>query len=136
MLEKQEKLGFVEGVVTPAARAVVEENHQGLAITMVFSEILNGLRSDLRLNFGRVLAYTVYEEFVHPWGFVEAAPRLGGPWDGYVYPLLQLKNSKWIASLPNLLFVHPDCIHYRLLTLDQVVDVLCKRPPEIAWIKD
>jgi hypothetical protein len=38
-------------------------------------------------------------------------------------------------SLAEQLIVHPDCIHYRLLTPDQIVDVLCSKPTEVSWVK-
>ena len=67
IVERHEKWPPVEGIVTAAARAVVSEDHEGLVVIMMFSEIVDGPASDLRINFGRVAAYTVYEEFVHPW---------------------------------------------------------------------
>ena len=134
-LEQAEKWEPVEGIITPVARAMVAEDHEGLVVTLVFSEIVNGLQSDLQMSFGRIHAYTVYEEFVHPWEFVGAVPRFAEPWEGYVYPLLQIHNSRWISSIPNLLFVHPNCIHYRFVTLDQIVDVLCNKPPTVNQIR-
>lgn len=133
-VERQEKWEPVPGIVTPAARAMVEEDHEGLVVTLMFSEVVDGHQSDLRINFGRVLGYSVYEEFVCPWDTSEAAPRLGGRWERYIYPLLVIRDSKWMASLVNLSIVHPDCVHYRLLTLDQIVDVLCNKQPEVAWV--
>ena len=106
-----------------------------LTVTLVFSEIADGGDSDLRIDFGRVPAYSVYEELLHPWEPSEPGPRLAGRWEGYIYPLLQVKNSKWMASLPNLSMNDPDCIHYRLLTLDQIVDVLCGKPPGVSWVR-
>lgn len=132
-VEIQVKWEPVEGIVTPAASALIAENIDGLTVTLLFSEIIDGSHSDLRLKFGRVLAYTVYEEFVHPWQPSESPPRLAGQWGNYVYPLLQIRDSTWIGSLENLLFVHPDSVHYRLLTLNQIVDVLCNKPPEVSW---
>lgn len=132
--EIQERWVPVEGVVTPAASALIVEDENGLRVTLLFSHIVDGSHSDLCLKFGRVLAYTVYEEFVHPWQVSESAPRLAGPWEGYIYPLLQIRKSEWIDSLEDLLFVHPDSIHYRLLTLDQIIDVLCSRSPEVSWV--
>lgn len=132
-VEKQEKWVPVEGIVTPAASALVVEDKDGLTVTLLFSEIVDGSHSDLCLKFSQVLAYTVYEEFVHPWQTAESAPRLAGRWERYIYPLLQIRESKWIGSLENLLFVHPDSIHYRLLTLNQIIDVLCSKPPEVRW---
>ena len=133
-VEIQEKWVPIEGVVTPAASAFIVEDEGGLTVTLLFSDIVDGSHSDLCLKFGRVLAYTVYEEFVHPWQTSESAPRLAGRWETYLYPLLQIHNSKWIGSLEDLLFVHPDAIHYRLLTLDQIIDVLCSKSPEASWV--
>ena len=133
-VEKQEKWEPIDGVVTPAASALITEDEEGLTVTLLFSEVVNGCEADLRLKFGRVIAYTVYEEFVHPWDTLESTPSLESPWETYIYPLLQIKDSRWMASLQNLLLTHPDAIHYRLLTLDEIVDVLCSKPPQVSWI--
>jgi hypothetical protein len=136
IVERHEKWKPVDGIVTPAARAVVGENHEGLVVTMMFSEIVEGSDSDLRIKFGRVAAYTVYEEFVHP----SDSPQTDLPMiesGGYVYPLLLIRDSEWVRSLSDRdrLLGFPDCVHYRLLTLDEIVDVLCNKQPEVTWIK-
>lgn len=131
--DKQEKWEPIDGITTPAASALVNEDKEGLTITLLFSDIVDGTDSDLCLRFGRVLAYSVYEEFVHR-QTLESAPRLTGHWETYVYPLLRISESTWMTSLPDLLVVHPDAIHYRLLTLDQIVDVLCSEPPAVSWV--
>lgn len=133
-VEKEEKWEPIDGIVTPVASALIAEDHEGLTITLLFSEIVDGCDSDLRLKFGYVLGYSVYEEFAHPWGTSESAPRLKGRWDGYTYPVLRIKNSRWLASLPNFLVIHPESIHYRFLTLDGIADVLCSKPPEVSWV--
>lgn len=132
--EKQEKWEPVEGIATPAASALVVEDSDGLIVTLLFSEIVDGGDYDLRLRFGRVLAYTVYDEFAHPWETSEAAPTLNGRWGTYSYPLLQIRDSRWIASLPNFSTIHPHSTHYRFLTLDKIIDVLCSRAPEVGWV--
>ncbi|HKV33564.1 MAG TPA: hypothetical protein VJP89_04570 [Pyrinomonadaceae bacterium] len=132
--EKQEKWEPVDGIVTPAASALVAEDKDGLTITLLFSQIVDGSDSDLCIKFGRVLAYSVYEEFAHPWETLESVPRLPGRWGIYFYPLLRINESRWIASLPDLQAIHPGVSHYRLLTLDQIIDVLCSKPPEVSWI--
>lgn len=134
--ERYEKWEPVKGIVTPVASALIAEDHEGLQVTLLFSEIVDGGDSDLSLKFGRVLAYTVYEELLHPWEFSEAPPTLEWKSQTYTYPLLQIQNSRWIASIPNFSFVYPDATHYRLLTLDQVADVLCSRLPEVNWLHD
>jgi hypothetical protein len=133
-LEKQEKWEPINRIETPAASAVISEDHEGLKVTLVFSEIADGYDADLCIRFGSVLAYTVYEELIHPWETLEAAPRLTSRWKTYIYPLLQIRDSKWMATLPNLLVIHPDAMHYRLLTLDKIIDVLCSKLPEAVWV--
>jgi len=134
LTERQEQWNPIEGIETPAGRALLHDDHDGLTVTLLFSEIAGASDANLRIEFGDVLAYCVYEEFEHPWETAESAPRLSGRWDRYIYPLLQINDSKWIASLPNLLFVHPGATHYRLLTLDQIIDVLCLKQPKVSWV--
>lgn len=136
-IERHEKWEPVEGIVTAAARAVVSEDHEGLVVTMMFSEIRHEATSaDLRIRFGRVAGYTVYEEFVHPWD----SPQTGSPMIGessaqYVFPLLLIHNSEWLRSLADhRLLGFPNCVHYRLLTLDQIVDVLSNKQPDVTWV--
>jgi hypothetical protein len=134
-VEQQEKWEPIAGIESPAGGAFVAEDHEGLTVTLLFSEIADGPDSDLRIKFGHVVAYSVYEEFAHPWESVNLAPRLAGRWEGYIYPLLEIKNSKWMASLPHLSLVDPNCVHYRLLTVDEIVDVLSSKTPEATWVK-
>jgi len=134
-IERHERWEPIDGIETPVGSARIAEGADGLTVTLLFSQIVDGRDSDLRLKFGRVLAYTVYEELIHPWETTPAPPRLESPWERFIYPLLQIGESRWVASLDSsFLHVHPDAIHYRLLTLDQVVDVLCSNPPEVSWI--
>ncbi|SRR6266498_1102867 len=133
-VERQEKWEPIAGIESPAGGAFVAEDHEGLTVTLLFSEIADGPDSDLRIKFGRVVAYSAYEEFVHPWEAVNEATRLCGRWESYIYPLLKVKNSKWMASLPHLSLVNPNCVHYRLLTIDKVVDVLSSKKPEASWV--
>ena len=133
--EREEKWEPVEGIVTPAARAVIDESHRGLVVTMVFSEIVDGLKLDLRINFGRIRAYSVYEEFIHPWSQSrEEFPRLTGEWERYTFPLVLVQNSEWVSWLSDLI-IPPTPIHYRFVTLDQIVDVLCNKAPAVTWVE-
>lgn len=134
-MERHEKWEHVKGIVTPVARALVEETHQGLVVTLVFSEIVDGLHSDLRVNMGRVPAYTVYQELVHLWNNSDTeSPKLAGKWENYAYPLLIVQNSEWVNSFSDRLNGYPDSVHYRFVTLDQIVDVLCNKLPEVSWV--
>ena len=133
--EKWEPVG---GIHTPVARALIKEDHDGLVVTLIFSEIVDGLDSDLQIYFGRVPAYTVHEEFVHPFMIydIEPPPRLNGRWERYYFPILLVKNSVWVGSFSDSQLInYPECIHYRLITLDKTVDVLCNEAPKVSWIK-
>lgn len=134
--ERLEKWEPVGEIATPAARALIAEDQDGLAVTLMFSEIVDGLHSDLHINFGRVPAYTVYEEFVHPWnGSQTEPPKLIGKWEGYTYPLLLVQDSEWVNLLTEQLISYPASVHYRLVTLDRIVDVLCNKLSEVSWVK-
>ncbi len=135
LVERQEKWEPVEGIGTAAARAVVKEDHEGLVVTMMFSEVGEVPHADLRIRFGRVAAYTVYEEFVHPWDSpLTESLMIGDGSERCVFPLLLIHNSEWMRSLADRLLGFPDSVHYRLLTLDQIVDVLCNKLPEVSWV--
>jgi hypothetical protein len=133
-IEQYSKWEPVEGVATPVARALIDEDEDGLTVILMFSEIIEGVHSDLRIKFGRVPAYTIHEEFVHPWGGSEP-PKLVGIWESYSYPLLLVQGSEWANSLGDRLVGYPTPVHYRFLTLDQIVDVLCNKLPEVTWVK-
>lgn len=134
MVERQEQWHPVKGIVTPAASASIEQDDEGLVVTLLFSNIIDGLETDLRIAFGRVRAYTVYGEFVHPWNrFQKEFPKLPGKWGKYTFPLLLIHDSEWLSWLSDLL-IPPLPIHYRFVTLDQIVDVLCTKPPEVSWV--
>ena len=137
-VERYEKWEPVGSVYTPAARAVIREDHKGLLVNLIFSETVDGSESDLQISFGRVPVYAIYEEFVHPWNYhkTESPPKLEEKWQDYSFPLLVVKDSIWMQSFSDSqLLNHPECIHYRLVTLDQTVDVLCNRVPEVAWVQ-
>ena len=135
LVEQHEKWEPVEGIVTAAARALVSEDHEGLVVTMMFSEISGGLDSDLRIRFGRVAGYTIYEEFVHPWDSPQTeSPMIGEGSKRCVFPLLLIHDSAWVRSLSDRLIGFPNSVHYRLLTLDEIIDVLSNKTPEATWV--
>ena len=53
--EIHEKWMPIEGISTPAASALIVEDRDGLTVTLLFSEIIDGSHSDLCLKFRRVL---------------------------------------------------------------------------------
>src|SRR5882724_4640181 len=137
--EHYEKWERVASVDTPAARASIVEDHRGLSVTLWFSEVVGAPNSNLEISFGRVPAYAVHEEFVHPWNSyeTESPPKLAGQWQRYSLPLLIVKDSIWLKSFSeSQLINYPECVHYRLVTLDQTVDVLCNQAPSVSWLEN
>jgi hypothetical protein len=138
MIGRYEKWEPVGGAVTPAARAIIKDDGEGLVVILVFSEIVNGLDSDLRVDMGRVPAYTVHEEFVHPLNSsdVSSLPKLGDQWENYTYPLLLVSDSPWLDTFSDSQLIgYSNLLHYSFVTLDQTVDVLSSNPPKVSWIK-
>jgi hypothetical protein len=136
-LEKCNKWEPIDGITTPASHALIEEVREGLFVTLVFSQIQEGRDADLKINFGRVPAYSVHEEFVHPWNSykADAPPELAENWSGWSFPLVIVKNSVWLQSFSEIQMLnYKNSIHYRLITLDQTVDVICNTVPEVIWI--
>jgi hypothetical protein len=137
-LERYEKWEPVDGITTPAGHALIKDDEEGLSVTLIFSAIVNGLDIDLRIHFGFVAAYTVHEEFVHPWNTYdsEPLPKLEGKWKGSSFPLLIVKNSVWLGSFAEHQLTHfQGNTHYRFVTSDDTVDVLCNKVPEASWVK-
>jgi len=136
--ETYEKWELIEGITTPAAFSLVKDDRDGLTVTLVFSAIIDGIDTNLQIKFGRVPAYTVHEEFSHPWMNyeTETAPMLNGRWDNYAFPTLIVKDSRWLNSFTDVqLLGFDECTHYQLRTLDKTVDVLCDRVPEVSWVE-
>ena len=82
-------------------------------------------------------AYTVYEEFSHPASSddSEPPPKLGVEWNYWNFPTLIVRHSIWLDSFSDSRLIgFEGCVHYRMLTLDQIVDVLCNKEPEAVWV--
>jgi hypothetical protein len=88
-----------------------------LASTIDWEAVANNL---LKIRGGHFHRFRAFGEFLKTYELPEALT-----WDAIV-PTKILRNTS--------LIVHPDCIHYRLLTLDQIVDVLCNKRPEVTWV--
>lgn len=136
--ENYEKWEPIEGITTPAAFSLIKDDQNGLNVTLVFSTIIDGIDADLQIRFGRVPAYTVHEEFSHPWMNyeTETAPKLNGRWGNFTFPTLVVRNSRWLNSFMDFqLLGFSECAHYQLVTLHKTVDVLCDGVPEASWIE-
>ena len=91
----------------------------------------------LHLNFGpNVLAFTSYEEFVHPWVSNEVGPipRLPEPYLNWPFPLLIVHDSLWFASVvDDEIYKRSAFTHYRLVSLDNIVDVVSSGEVTARW---
>lgn len=136
--ESYEKWEPIEGIITPVAFSLIKDDRDRLTVTLVFSTIIDGIDVDLQIKFGRVPAYTVHEEFSHPWMNYETEdpPKLNGRWGNYTFPALIVRDSNWLNSFIDVqLFGFDECTHYQLITLDKTVDVLCDRVPKVSWVE-
>jgi hypothetical protein len=53
----------------------------------------------------------------------------------FVFLLWLIHDSAWVRSVSDRLIGFPDSVHYRLVTPDQIVDVLSNKLPEVNWVK-
>jgi hypothetical protein len=129
----------VAGVTSPCG-ILLEVGPSTVTARLRFSAVGAAPR-DLLLTFaGRVVACMSHEEFAHPWHAEELdaeVPRLDGRWARYAFPLLEVRNSRWLASFSDSQILDPDrpgLTHYRLVSLDNTVDVLAAGGVAAAWV--
>lgn len=119
----------VAGVVAPCAYAVLCTEPGDYTVRLSFSNVIGAPAQDLLVRFDSVMACMSHAEFSHPWEAMSKAelPRLEGRWDGYAFPLLEVKDSDWLASFTDCqtIGLARDVVrHFRFVSLDNVVDVL------------
>ena len=86
---------------------------------------LHGSR-DLRLVFSRVIAMHAEDECPGTFPLPKELPRLDAQ---YTFPLLTVANSKWASQWP----MHPQNVHYVLISLDDIVHVFAGPNVEATW---
>jgi hypothetical protein len=131
----------VPDVTTPCAEIVLYADPGATTVRLRFSLVRDAAPRDLVLGFGRdVVACTSYEEFAHPWQLATgdgAVPRLAEPWAGYAFPLLLVQPSRWLASFSDYQLDderRSAAAHYRLVSLDNTVDVLTTGRVTAEWV--
>jgi hypothetical protein len=111
-MESYSRWELVRGIDLPCADILVEIGVARTAIRLRSSVMSDGPPRDLLLDFGpRILACMSHEEFVHSWNgtrSTEAVPTLGGRWERYAFPLLQVHNSEWLASFSDSQVLDPE----------------------------
>jgi hypothetical protein len=120
----------------PCGSVDVADNDDGLTLLVRFSDVIGGGDRDLLLRFGRVLAFSSHEEFAHPW--VDdpiVLPRLGGTWSQWVWPLLEVTHSTWLATFsPARRASYDQPRHYRVISMDNTIDVLTANAVQAEWV--
>ena len=112
----------------------IQISYQGnrLIVTALF-----GFDPPLRgilINFGRVEAFKVYEEFSDPW--MENTPHLpevkNGQFNRWTWPLQQVLDSSWIKRIVrrNSGIEGVEWLHYVVVTGDMTLHVMTSGAPE------
>jgi hypothetical protein len=129
------------GIASPCADIVLHGDPRSTTVLCRFSEVRGALPRDLAIRFGTdVVASMSHEEFVHPWQRESRGalvPRLEGEWRRYAFPLLEVHDSEWLASFSDGEILEPDRVglrHFRLVSLDNTVDILARGTPEAEWV--
>lgn len=136
ILERHEPWTGVARVDAPCASVVLVEDRGELVVRLVFSEVIHGNGNDLLLHAGRVIAVSSHDESAHPWrGDYRPVPKLSGRWDRFVYPILRVLDSQWLASFTeSQIFGRAPIEHLRIVTLDKTVDILTDEPVKAEWV--
>ncbi|WP_447760625.1 hypothetical protein [Sphingopyxis panaciterrae] len=88
----------------------------------------------IRIDFGRVEAFKVYEEFSDPW--MENTPHQSqvrnGQLNQWTWPLQQVINSSWIGRVArrNAGIEGFEWLHYVVVTADMTLHVMTSSAPE------
>jgi hypothetical protein len=124
------------GLDAPAGAVDVTETDGQLTLILRFSSVVNGLPRDLRLHFGRVVAFSSHEEFAHPWLDAQTPqPRLSGAWSKYTFPCIEVLQSSWQHSFgESRLFGRGQVRHFQVVSLDKTVDILTTGPVHASWL--
>ena len=92
----------------------------------------------LRIDFGRVEAFKVYEEFSDPWAEdCPTQPRLANPTrHQYTWPLLEVGNSRWVQRVVarNGAIESYPWRHLQVVTTDMTLHVMTSRPEHLELI--
>lgn len=96
---------------------------------MTLDDLQDPARRRFKFVFRRIAAYrNILEEY----RMSESSPPHGTGWT------VTVSDSPWLAELwteEPLLDVHSaGCLHYVIVTEDDVIDILCPKPPEIVEV--
>jgi hypothetical protein len=119
----------VADVAAPCAYIVLRTEPGCHTVRLSFSNMRGEPPRDLVLHFDSVMACMSHTKFAHPWEAMRIAelPRLEGRWNGYAFPLLEVRNSQWLASFGDFQSMGLErkiVRHFRFVSLDNIVDLL------------
>ena len=131
----------VPGVATPCSDIELHVADEATVARLRFSRVKGASPRDLLVRFERgVVGCMSHEEFAHPEQADAQAgevPCLGGPWSAYAFPLLRVHASRWLASFSDGQLLderRAAASHYRLVSLDNTVDVLTTGAVAAEWV--
>jgi len=133
MSQSFEPLKAVPDVTSPFVGISV--CHRGDGRTVLF---LHADGRDLRVSFNQVLALQCHDEFTHPLGIANfnncKLPNIPG--GSGAYPLLIVRESRWISSFPDSRLEQGRLspVHYLFISMSYYVDIISFMPPEVAWV--
>ena len=127
---------------TPCADFTLESYETGtLKLTLRFSWV-KGNAFDLLLTFSEVRAIRTFWDGDGDGSLSDLEPpRCSGPYSGYIWPLLEIEQSRWLNSGD---FAASIAIadgtsqlpwrHYRVLTLERSLDILARGTILTEWM--
>jgi hypothetical protein len=142
MAEAYRKWELIEGIIWPCAQVDFFCVKGEVVLRCLFSFTADGPDKDVLLHIDRdrVICFTSWEEFAHPWNADPPGydlPIIGGEgrWGGYSYPFLEVVDSRMIAGLVDTQgYADPATRHLRIVTFDHTVDVLATEVPWAEWV--
>ncbi|OVE80789.1 hypothetical protein BVY04_04975 [bacterium M21] len=138
-METYEKWEVVDNVKAPIAWLELREDQLGLRVFSKCTEIENGNGVDFSVSFDTVAAYTVHKNAMHPALTQETGdcPMLEGEeWEEHAFPCLKVSDSAWTGAFSaEQLKDLTGLTHYRVISLEQTLDVLTTATPTGNWIQ-
>jgi len=127
----------VEGIDQPCADISFSYSAPSkLRVTMHFSRTAGALRDDLEIDFEGAVGLLWMEESAH-----SVAERMQSPlpkchdlkWANWTFPLLVVSNSEWLSKI-EALPLSQQRVHFLLVSMNDIVEVLALRPPSAKWV--
>lgn len=107
-----------------------------LAVTMNFSRVKGLQPKDLLIKFDGPISFRWEDEVFGLNYLPEDLPRCSNPeWKGWTFPLLRVENSLWLKRHHDRNSVYEDRVHFALLSMNDLIQVLALPVVEVQWIK-